>query len=105
MRLLHDGRTAQALRLLAVFATAAAACYGLARYVTRPLAILRGATRALARGDLAVRVGSTVGHGTDELTELGRGFDRMAERVDARVPAARGQLRAISPWLRPALPR
>ncbi|PYM24758.1 MAG: two-component sensor histidine kinase [Candidatus Rokuibacteriota bacterium] len=105
MRLLHDGPTAQALRLLAVFATAAAACYGLARYVTRPLAILRGATRALARGDLAVRVGSTVGHGTDEFTELGRDFDRMAERLDALVTAERRLLRDISHELRSPLAR
>ena len=105
MRLLHDGPTAQVLRLLAVLATAAAACYGLARYVTRPLAVLRGATRALAQGDLAVRVGASVGHGTDEFTELGRDFDRMAERLDALVTAERRLLRDISHELRSPLAR
>ena len=38
MRLLHDGLYAQGLRLLAVLVTAAAACYGLARYVVRACA-------------------------------------------------------------------
>jgi two-component system sensor histidine kinase CpxA len=105
MRLFHDGPTAQVFRLLAVLATAAAACYGLARYVTRPLAVLRGATRALAQGDLAVRVGANVGHGTDEFTELGRDFDRMAERLDALVTAERRLLRDISHELRSPLAR
>src|SRR6266513_2156150 len=105
MRLLHDGPTAQLLRLAAVLATAAAACYGLARYVTRPLGILRGATRALAQGDLAVRVGATMGHGTDEFTELGRDFDGMAERLDALVTAERRLLRDISHELRSPLAR
>jgi len=104
-RLLHDGPVAQLLRLLAVMVTAAAACYGLARYVTRPLAILRGATRALARGDLAVRVGSTMGRGADEFAELGRDFDRMAGRLDALVTAERRLLRDISHELRSPLAR
>ena len=104
-RLLHDGVTAQLLRLAAVAATAAAACYGLARYVTRPVRILRDATRALAQGDLAVRVGATIGRGTDEFTELGRDFDRMAERLDALVTAERRLLRDISHELRSPLAR
>src|SRR5207237_7387285 len=105
MRLLHDGLYAQGLRLLAVLVTAAAACYGLARYVVRPLATLRAATRALAKGDLSVRVGATMGHGTDEFTELGRDFDGMAERLDALVTAERRLLRDISHELRSPLAR
>jgi two-component system sensor histidine kinase CpxA len=105
MRLFHDGPAAQLLRLLAVMATAAAACYGLARYVTRPLTVLRSATRALARGNLAVRVGSTMGRGAHEFTELGRDFDRMAGRLDALVTAERRLLRDISHELRSPLAR
>ena len=105
MRLFHDGPTAQALRLLAVLVTAAAACYGLARYVTRPLAALRSTTRALARGDLSVRVGSTMGRRTDEFAELGCDFDRMAERLETLVTAERRLLRDISHELRSPLAR
>jgi signal transduction histidine kinase len=105
MRLLHDGPAAQILRLLAVAATAAAACYGLARYVTRPLAALRSATRALAHGNLAVRVGPTMGRAPEEFTELGRDFDRMAGRLDALVTAERRLLRDISHELRSPLAR
>ena len=85
--------------------TAAAACYGLARYVARPLAILRSTTRALAAGDLRVRVGATMGRRTDEFAELGRDFDRMAERLDALVTAERRLLRDISHELRSPLAR
>ena len=105
MRLVHDGPTAQALRLLAVLVTAAAACYGLARYVTRPLAVLRSTTHTLARGDLSVRVGSTMGRRTDEFAELGRDFDRMAERLETLVTAERRLLRDISHELRSPLAR
>ena len=105
MRLLHDGPTAQGLRLLAVLIAAAAACYGLARYVTRPLAVLRRATRTLAKGDLSVRVGARIGRGTDEFAELGADFDRMAERLDTLVTAERRLLRDISHELRSPLAR
>ena len=105
MRLVHDGPTAQALRLLAVLVTAAAACYGLARYVTRPLAVLRSTTHTLARGDLSVRVGSTMGRRTDEFAELGRDFDRMAERLETLVTAERRLLRDISHELHSPLAR
>jgi len=105
LRVLHDGPRAQALRLLAVVVTAALACYGLARYVTRPLAILRSTTRALARGDLRVRVGDTMGRRTDEFAELGRDFDRMAARIDGLLSAERRLLRDISHELRSPLAR
>jgi len=105
LRVLHDGPRAQALRLLAVLLTAAVACYGLARDVTRPLTVLRTTTRALARGDLSVRVGTTMGRRTDEFAELGRDFDRMAERLDGLVTAERRLLRDISHELRSPLAR
>ena len=105
LRVLHDGPWAQALRLFAVLVTAALACYGLARYVTRPLAVLRSTTRALAGGDLSVRVGATLGRASDEFGELARDFDRMAERLDNLVTAERRLLRDISHELRSPLAR
>src|SRR5262249_58751389 len=77
LRLLYDGPWAQLLRLLAVLLTAAAACYGLARYVARPLATLRAATRELAQGNLSVRVAPTMGTRTDEVADLWRGLHPM----------------------------
>src|SRR6185436_7473714 len=74
LRLLYDGPSALLLRLLCVLVTAAAACYGLARYLARPLATLRAATHELAQGNLAVRVAPVLGTRRDELAELGRHF-------------------------------
>ena len=104
-RLLHDAASAQVLRLLVVCLTAAATCYGLARYVARPLAALRAATRDLAHGNLAVRVGPTMGKRTDVFGELARDFDRMAERLGGLVTAERRLLRDISHELRSPLAR
>jgi two-component system, OmpR family, sensor histidine kinase CpxA len=105
MRLLRDAPSAQVLRLVAVLGTAAVACYGLARHVARPLATLQAATRELARGNLAVRVGPAMGRRRDEFAGLAQDFDRMAERLDALVTAERRLLRDISHELRSPLAR
>lgn len=105
MRLLRDAPSAQVLRLVAVLATAAIACYGLARHVARPLSTLRAATRELARGNLAVRVGPAMGRRRDEFAGLAHDFDRMAERLDGLVTAERRLLRDISHELRSPLAR
>ena len=99
-----DLRT-QGLRLLAMFLTAGIVCYGLARYLTAPLVRLRAATQKLADGDLAARVGNTPRGRQDELTELGRDFDQMAERIQTMVGAQRRLLSDISHELRSPLAR
>jgi signal transduction histidine kinase len=105
LRLLRDAVSVQVVRLLVVLGTAAVSCYGLARYVGRPLARLRAATLELARGNLAVRVGPTMGRRTDEFAGLAHDFDRMAERLDGLVTAERRLLRDISHELRSPLAR
>jgi len=105
VRLLHDAPSAQLLRLLAVLVTAGAVCYPLARYVARPLAALRAATHELADGNLAVRVAPAVGRRRDELADLARDFDRMAERIEALMTSERRLLRDISHELRSPLSR
>jgi two-component system sensor histidine kinase CpxA len=105
VRLLHDAPSAQLLRLLAVLLTAGAVCYPLARYVARPLASLRAATQELTGGNLAVRVAPAVGRRRDELADLARDFDRMAERIEALMTSERRLLRDISHELRSPLSR
>lgn len=50
----------------------------LRRSVTGPVSRLAGVARALEAGDLKARVGAT---GADEIGELGRSIDRMADRL------------------------
>ena len=92
-------------RVSAVVLTAAVVCYALARYLTAPIRRLRAATRRLAEGDLAVRVGPLAGHRRDELGELGCDFDFMAERLESAVVTQRRLLRDISHELRSPLAR
>lgn len=54
----------------------------LQRLVLRPVKTLHGSMQALAAGQWAARSGAV---GSDELAALGRGFDRMAERLQAQV--------------------
>jgi two-component system sensor histidine kinase CpxA len=92
-------------RLGAVIVTSGIVCYALARYLTAPIRRLRAAARQLATGDLSVRVAAGRGRRRDEIGDLGRDFDYMAERVEALVSAQRRLLRDISHELRSPLAR
>lgn len=93
------------LRLFLVFLTAGLVCYGLARYVVRPVTKLRNATRRLAGGDLKARVSGELGTRRDEFGELGRDFDQMADRIEALVKSHQGLMRDVSHELRSPLAR
>jgi two-component system OmpR family sensor kinase len=67
--------------LLASVATALA----LAWYVAKPIRSLRTAFDAVAGGDLDMRVAPLIGTRKDELADLGRDFDRMADRLRASM--------------------
>jgi len=91
--------------LIAAIITGGAVCYWLASYLTGPLQKLRTATRRLADGDLSVRLGGSLGNRRDEIGQLGRDFDRMAERLDTLMTAERRLLRDVSHELRSPLAR
>lgn len=90
-------------RLAVFLAAAGVVCYFLARYLTRPLRKLQTSARQLAGGDLAAR--AAVGKRRDEIGELGRDFDFMAERLESLVSVQRRLLRDISHELRSPLAR
>jgi len=94
-----------ALRLLVVFLTGGGVCYGLARYIASPVSRLRAATRLLSGGDLSVRVGASLGSRRDELGDLSRDFDGMAERLENLLESQRRLLGDISHELRSPLAR
>jgi len=91
-------------QLLAFILTAGIVCYLLARYLSSPIVKLRDATRKLAEGDLTARVGLT-SRRRDELVDLGRDFDVMAERLETLMTSQQRLLHDISHELRSPLTR
>lgn len=79
--------------------------YILARSLTAPVVRLRAATRQLAAGDLSARAGGAGTRRKDELAELVRDFDTMAERLENLVNAQGHLLNDISHELRSPLAR
>jgi len=93
------------LRLLVIFIVASIFCYWLAWYLTSPVRKLRTASRQIASGDLKTRVVPELGKRTDELADLGRDFDLMAERIEVLLNSQGRLLRDISHELRSPLAR
>lgn len=77
----------------------------LAWYLSRPVRHLSQAFDALAGGDLGVRTAARIGRRRDEVADLGRGFDRMAARIEQLVDAQRRLLHDVSHELRSPLAR
>ncbi len=96
---------ALALRLGVLILVVGGLSFWLARYLTSPMGPLRRATRRLSRGDLSARVGGNVGRRRDEIGELARDFDAMAERIEALVGSQQRLLRDVSHELRSPLSR
>ncbi|MGB9072285.1 MAG: ATP-binding protein [Terriglobales bacterium] len=80
-------------------------CYLLAWSLTSPVARLRQAAQRLAAGDLSARAGAPMRHRRDELAELMRDFDRMAERIEGLMEAQSRLLKDVSHELRSPLAR
>ena len=72
-------------RLSGLLLTGLALCYLLALNLTSPIRKIREATRGLAAGDLKTRVLPQIGRRRDELADLARDFDVMAERLESLV--------------------
>ena len=83
---LYRDRNAALMRFLlleaAVLAAASAVAALLARRLTRPLAVLTDAGAQIAAGDYARR---TDLHTGDEIEELSRSFDKMADAVQEKI--------------------
>jgi len=93
------------LRLAGVFLTGIILCYLLALYLTSPIRKLREATNKLAEGDLSTRVAQKVGQRRDEISDLARDFDAMAERIESLVTSQQRLARDVSHELRSPLAR
>ena len=93
------------LRGIGLFLTAVIVCYALARYISSPITKIRKATQKLADGDLSTRVAGEIGNRRDELEELARDFDVMADRIENLITSQQRLSRDISHELRSPLAR
>ena len=80
----------------------AVASIPLAHAIARPLERLTQTARRLGEGDLSARSGL---RGRDEVGELSRAFDEMAERLEALLLSEKGLLANVSHELRTPLSR
>jgi two-component system sensor histidine kinase CpxA len=84
---------------------ASIACFLLAHYLSKPIWQLRLATQRLASGDLNARAGEKLGTRSDEIADLVRDFDSMADRIRDLLENQKRLLSDISHELRSPLAR
>ncbi|HKS09807.1 MAG TPA: ATP-binding protein [Pyrinomonadaceae bacterium] len=101
----QQGFEPQLLRLLVILVIGGIFCFWLARYLTTPLLKLRSTTNELAEGNLGARVADKLTKRRDEVGQLGRDFNGMAERLESMVKAQQRLLGDISHELRSPLAR
>ena len=77
----------------------------LAWYFAKPIRSLSRAFEAASQGDLAVRLGAEMGGRRDELADLGRDFDSMAQRLQGLMDGQRRLFHDVSHELRSPLAR
>ncbi|WP_250655367.1 sensor histidine kinase [Alkalimarinus coralli] len=77
----------------------------LGRHVVKPVITLKQASQKMATGELSARVGARVGSRKDELGELGRSFDEMADQLEKTITGQKQLLRDISHEIRTPLTR
>ncbi len=97
-------QTRAALLLLALCAGALVS-WMLARSLTRPIADLQRAARALAGGDLGTQVAPATRSRRDEIGQLGAAFDSMAHDLRELIEGRERLLRDVSHELRSPLAR
>jgi signal transduction histidine kinase len=89
-----------------VFSVAGAIfCYFISRHLTKPLFKLGQAAANIAEGRLDTRVDPSLTDRRDEIADLARNFDRMAERIEVLITGQRRLLGDVSHELRSPLSR
>jgi signal transduction histidine kinase len=95
----------QAFRLIVAALLGGLFCLWLARYITAPITDLRRAARELAGGNLSSRIGGAALQRNDELADLGRDFNLMAERIESLMASQQRLIQSVSHELRSPLAR
>lgn len=80
-------------------------CWLIARHITAPIRTLQNVARRISAGDLTARASPTIPPRNDELADLARDFDRMADRIQSLIQKQQELLGDISHELRSPLTR
>jgi two-component system sensor histidine kinase CpxA len=80
-------------------------CYTLTRYLIQPVLRLRTAAGSIAAGDFSARATPNLAARRDEMGDLVRDFNQMAERIERLMEAQQQLLRDVSHELRSPLAR
>jgi two-component system sensor histidine kinase CpxA len=92
-------------RLIASFIIILLGSLWIARSIARPIRLLHQASLQMADGNLAIRVAGNVGTRKDELGQLARAFDQMADKVSNLLNTQQQLFRDISHEIRTPLTR
>jgi two-component system, OmpR family, sensor histidine kinase CpxA len=103
--LLQSDFGAAFLRLAVVLLCAGLLCLLLARHIANPIRQLQSAASRIAEGDFSVRASPALAQRNDELADLARDFDAMADRIQSLLEKQQELLGDISHELRSPLTR
>ena len=84
------------IRILVALLVSGAVCYFLTRYLTTPILRLRSAAQKIAAGELSVRAEPRMELRRDELGDLVRDFNRMADKTEHLISSQRQLLYDVS---------
>lgn len=90
------------VRVVQVFGVAVVTVVAFCGYLTSPLRRMRRSMDRIAAGDLAHRVPA---RGRDEVAQMGRSFNRMADRVEEMISRRKELVASVSHELRSPLTR
>jgi len=93
------------MRIVVALLVSAAVCYFLTLYLTAPILRLRSVAQQIAAGELSVRAEPRMELRRDELGDLVRDFNRVAEKTEHLISSQRQLLYDVSHELRSPLAR
>jgi two-component system sensor histidine kinase CpxA len=93
------------LRIVVALLVSGAICYFLTRYLTAPILRLRSVAQQIAAGKLSMRAEPSMELRRDELGDLVRDFNRMADKTEHLISSQRQLLYDVSHELRSPLAR
>jgi two-component system sensor histidine kinase CpxA len=103
--LFRGSTSQQLLRWAIAILISGVICYALTLYLVRPVLRIRSAASSIANGNFSARAAPILAQRRDEMGDLVRDFNQMAERIERLMETQQQLLRDISHELRSPLAR